>query len=247
MGGQQAFQWAVSHPQMMESIVVICGNAKQYLFESVQLQGLIKALKADAEFMDGNYTRPPESGLRAMSMHYRAWTRSPDAWPRDLFDDLSEQELEQALESLSDGFLGADANNLLSQAETWKRHDVGDTKGFGGKLQRALGSIQARVLLMPSSSDQCFSADRCGLRVRTDSTRQTATDSVVFWAHGRWRHRSGCDHRHGSGNQGVSKFHWIAGIQWPLERNRTPPVGSGHGRDFFRWRQVFDRCTEGES
>ena len=64
MGGQQAFQWAVSHPQMMESIVVICGNAKQYPFGIVQLQGLIKALKADAEFMDGNYTRPPESGLR---------------------------------------------------------------------------------------------------------------------------------------------------------------------------------------
>ena len=89
-------------------------------------------------------------------MHYRAWTRSPDAWPSDLFDELSEEELEQSLESLSDGFVGADANNLLSQAETWKRHDVGNSKGFVGNLQGALGSIQARVLLMPSSSDQFF-------------------------------------------------------------------------------------------
>jgi peroxiredoxin len=140
----------------MESIVVVCGNAKQYPFGIVRLQGSIKALKADAEFMDGNYMRPPDKGLRAMSMHYRAWTRSPEAWPRDLFDNLSDQELEQTLESLSEGFLAADANNLLSQAETWKRHDVGDTKGFGGNLEMALGSIQARVLLMPSTSDQYF-------------------------------------------------------------------------------------------
>src|SRR3954447_9267072 len=146
MGGQQAFQWAVSHPQMMESVVVICGNAKQYPFGIVRLQGSIAALKADAEFKDGHYTRAPEKGLRAMSMHYRAWTRSPEAWPRDLFDNMSEQELEQTLESLSEGFLAADANNLLSQAETWKRHDVGDTKGLGGNLEKALGSIQARVL-----------------------------------------------------------------------------------------------------
>lgn len=91
-----------------------------------------------------------------MSMHYRAWTRSPEAWPRDLFDSLSKQEFEPTLESLSEGFLGSDANNLLSQAETWKRHDVGDTQGFGGNLEQALRSIKARVLLMPSISDQYF-------------------------------------------------------------------------------------------
>ena len=242
MGGQQAYQWAVSHPQMMESIVVICGNAKQYPFGIVRLQGSIKALKADAEFKDGLYTRSPEKGLRAMSMHYRAWTRSPEAWPRDLFDNLSDQELEQTLESLSESFLTADANNLLSQAETWKRHDVGDTKGFGGNLEKALGSIQARVLLLPSTSDQYFPLDRCGLRVRIDSRRQAAADSVGFWTHGRRWHRSGCDHGHGCGNQGVFESHSIAGIQWTVERYRKPSVGSGHGRNYFLRRQVLDQC-----
>ncbi len=156
MGGQQAYQWAVSHPQMIESIVVICGNAKQYPFGIVRLQGSITALKADAEFMNGDYTRPPEKGLRAMSTHYRAWTRSPEAWPRELFDNMSDQDVEEFLESISDGFLGKDANDLISQAETWKRHDVGDTKGFGGNLEKALGSIKARVLILPSTSDQYF-------------------------------------------------------------------------------------------
>lgn len=156
MGGQQAFQWAVSHPDMMEAIVVVCSNAKQYPFGIVRLQGSITALKADGEFNDGNYTHPPEKGLRAMSMHYRAWTRSPSAWPRDLFDDLNQQQLEQTLTSFSGGFLSLDANNLLSQAETWKRHDVGDSAGFEGSVENALRSIKARVLLLPTTTDQYF-------------------------------------------------------------------------------------------
>jgi homoserine O-acetyltransferase len=156
MGGQQAFQWAVSHPDMMDSIVVICGNAKQYPFGIVRLQGSITAIKADDDFKDGNYSSPPEKGLAAFEMHYRAWSRAPAAWPRDLFDKLSDEELEATLESFAERSRAGDANNLLSQAETWKRHDVGDTPGHNGNLEAALRSIRAKVLLMPSTTDQYF-------------------------------------------------------------------------------------------
>jgi homoserine O-acetyltransferase len=156
MGAQQAFQWAVSHPDMMQAVVVLCGNAKQYPFGIIRIQGSISALKADGDWNGGHYTRPPERGLRAMGMHYRAWTRSAAAWPRDLFDGLSEQELADLLRQFEEGLLDTDANNLISQAETWKRHNVGDTSTFGGRLDRALGSIRAKVLLMPSTTDQYF-------------------------------------------------------------------------------------------
>jgi len=157
LGGQQAYQWAVSYPEMMESIVVICGNAKQYPFGIVRLQGAISALKADSEFRGGYYTRPPENGLRAMAMHYQGWSRSPAAFPRDLLDDSSDDESELLLESSSNTFLSADANNLLSQAETWKRHDVGDSsREFDGRVERALQSIKAKVLLLPTTTDQYF-------------------------------------------------------------------------------------------
>ena len=49
-----------------------------------------------------------------------------------------------------------DANNLISQARTWQRHNVGDTPGFGGDHERALRSIKAQVLYMPCETDLYF-------------------------------------------------------------------------------------------
>jgi homoserine O-acetyltransferase len=49
-----------------------------------------------------------------------------------------------------------DANNYILQARTWERHDVGATPGFGGDVERALRSIRAQVLYMPSETDLYF-------------------------------------------------------------------------------------------
>ena len=156
MGAQQACQWGVSFPNAMRAVVVICGNAKQYPFGIVRLQGSITALKADCDWNNGRYTSPPEKGLRAMGAHYLAWVRSPAAWDRDLFKGFTPDDVSAFLQSSAGGFLLLDANNLLSQAETWKRHNVGDTSGFGGDHEKALKSIRAKVLLMPSTTDQYF-------------------------------------------------------------------------------------------
>ena len=51
---------------------------------------------------------------------------------------------------------GADANNLILQMHTWEQHDVGATPGFGGDVRKALGSIKAQVLCMPSATDLYF-------------------------------------------------------------------------------------------
>ena len=53
-------------------------------------------------------------------------------------------------------FTGLDANDLILQAETWRGHDVGATKGFDGSLERALGAIRARVLYLPVATDLYF-------------------------------------------------------------------------------------------
>jgi homoserine O-acetyltransferase len=49
-----------------------------------------------------------------------------------------------------------DANNLISPARTWQCHNIGDTAGFAGDHERALRSIQARVLYMPCETDLYF-------------------------------------------------------------------------------------------
>jgi homoserine O-acetyltransferase len=50
----------------------------------------------------------------------------------------------------------ADANDYILQARTWERHDVGTTPGFGGDVEKALRSIKAPLLYMPSETDLYF-------------------------------------------------------------------------------------------
>ena len=49
-----------------------------------------------------------------------------------------------------------DANDLIAQARTWQRHDVGRTPGQGGEVERALRSIRVPVLYMPCQTDLYF-------------------------------------------------------------------------------------------
>ena len=75
--------------------------------------------------------------------------------PRDL-RELGYASIEDRLLAAEAGWLRRDANNLLWQAKMWQRHNVGDTPGFGSDFEKALRSIKARVLLMPSETDLYF-------------------------------------------------------------------------------------------
>src|SRR5690606_35632400 len=53
-------------------------------------------------------------------------------------------------------FLQFDANDLIKMLETGIHSILADHSNFGGNLERALASINAKVLLMPCSSDLLF-------------------------------------------------------------------------------------------
>jgi homoserine O-acetyltransferase len=155
MGAQQAFQWAVSHPGFADAIVGYCGTAKTYPHGIVRLEGAISALTADAAFKDGDYSSPPIKGLTAWSRHWAGWVWSQEWWRRELFKPQF-ATVDEVLASRAARDTARDANNLIAQARTWQRHDVGDTPGFGGDHERALASISARVLSMPCETDLYF-------------------------------------------------------------------------------------------
>ena len=156
MGAQQAFQWAVSHPDMVEAAVAICGNAKEYPFGIVRLDGAKSALMADSAWNEGRYDKPPEVGLKALARHWATWGVSQEWWRRETYRELGYASIEERLLAVEEGWLRRDANNLLWQAKMWQRHNVGDTPGFGSDFEKALRSIKARVLLMPSETDLYF-------------------------------------------------------------------------------------------
>ncbi len=157
MGAEQAFQWAVSYPEFMDAIVATSGTAKCYGHGYVRLEGQIAALTTDPAWQGGDYTTPPAKGLEAFGLVWAGWLYSQEWWRQELWRTNSPPgtTFEQAWQAFRKRF-SADANDYILQARTWQRHDVGTTPGFDGNVEKALRSIKARVLYMPSETDLYF-------------------------------------------------------------------------------------------
>jgi homoserine O-acetyltransferase len=158
MGAEQAFQWAVSYPDFADRIVATAGTAKVWPHGVVRLEGQIAALTADPAFNGGDYTAPPRKGIEAFGMVWLGWLYSQEWWRREMWkiaapDRTLDQELENRRRTF---FANNDANDMILQARTWQRHDVGTTPGFRGDVERALRSITVPVLYMPSETDLYF-------------------------------------------------------------------------------------------
>ena len=94
--------------------------------------------------------------------------------------------LEQFIKAWPTQFPGnSDANNLILQARTWERHDVGQTPGFNGDVEKALGSIKVPFLYMPSETDLYFPL--------TDAQYEKQFMKTVVFApiHSIWGHPAG--------------------------------------------------------
>ncbi|CAN5314429.1 alpha/beta fold hydrolase [soil metagenome] len=158
MGGEQAFQWAVSHPRFARRIVVTSATARCYPHGIVRLESQIQAITTDPAFQGGDYTAQPAAGLSAFGMVWAPWLYSQEWWRKELWKVRSPNDtLTQAIDKFRHGFIPrADANDLILQMRTWEQHDVGGTPGFNGDTEKALRSIQAPVLYMPSATDLYF-------------------------------------------------------------------------------------------
>jgi homoserine O-acetyltransferase len=159
MGGQQAFQWAVSYPDYMDGIVATSSTAKTYGHGIVRLEGQIAALTADDAFQKGDYKIEPKKGLEAFAVVWTGWLFSQEWWRKELWKDPSNPSLtfEQVLNEFRTNFIpGADANDLILQMKTWESNNVGNTKDFKGDVEEALASIKVPVLYMPSETDLYF-------------------------------------------------------------------------------------------
>jgi homoserine O-acetyltransferase/O-succinyltransferase len=157
MGAQQAFQWAVSYPTMMDRIVATAGTAKCWPHGVVRLEAQIGAIQLDPAFKGGDYTEQPVQGIKLFGLIWTGWLFSQEWWRKELWHQQYPPgtTFDSVMADVANGFLGPDANDLILQARTWERHDVGTTKGFDG-VEKALASIKVPVLYMPSETDLYF-------------------------------------------------------------------------------------------
>jgi homoserine O-acetyltransferase len=159
MGAQQAYQWAVSYPQMVERIAPSCGTARTTPHNAVFLEGVRAALTADAAWNNGWYEAPPHRGLRAFARVYSGWGFSQPFYKQELWRELGFSSLDDFLIGFWERrFLRRDANNLLTMLGAWLNNDVGATPGHAD-LRSALGSIRAKTLVMAGETDLYFTPE----------------------------------------------------------------------------------------
>ncbi|KAK4691774.1 homoserine O-acetyltransferase/O-succinyltransferase, partial [Lecanoromycetidae sp. Uapishka_2] len=152
MGGQQAYYWACMYPDFVTNVIVTCGSAKTSGHNYAFLEGPKIALMNSVDYADGQYKAKgikPIRGLKGFGRTYCAWLTS-GAWFRD-----RQWEKTLGYKTLEDYVQSSDASFETWDAEDVLAGDIGTTRD-DGDYTKALESIKARVLVMPSRTDQYF-------------------------------------------------------------------------------------------
>jgi homoserine O-acetyltransferase len=159
MGALLAYHWAALFPDDVRAIVPIAGAARTGLFNRVFLAGIRSAIVSDPDWKEGFYgDTPPIRGVRQFARVYAGWGFSEPFYRQQVFKTaFGAPSIEEFIETFWEAFfVKCDANNLLAQIWTWEHNDISAHARFGGDLVKALSSIKARTILMPSATDTYF-------------------------------------------------------------------------------------------
>ncbi|KAG1788823.1 Alpha/Beta hydrolase protein [Suillus plorans] len=158
MGGQQAYHWPVVFPDFVERFVSICSSARTSPHNQCFLEGPKSAMLASKDFADGHYQSTPQHGIRAFGRVYSAWAYG-QTWFRE-YKYLMDGEYPDLNSWLRERWEGGyvnnwDANDMIALLNTWQKGDISIIRD-GGDYEKALKSIKAKALIMPSKTDLYF-------------------------------------------------------------------------------------------
>ncbi|KMM17603.1 alpha/beta fold hydrolase [Synechococcus sp. GFB01] len=147
MGAQQAYRWAVDHPELVERICCVCGTARTSPHNRLFLLSLRQALTADRHWNGSGFDAPPEQGLRTYALIYASWAAS-----QPFFRSIAEPVEVHVQQQWLPNYQRHDPRDLIAMLDTWQAHDVAD----GGDLDAALGRVRARTAVVAGSHDLYF-------------------------------------------------------------------------------------------
>ncbi len=159
MGGQQALQWAVSHPDRVARAICIAGNARTTLYGQMFLNVMAMALTSDPAFDGGRYATQPILGLSRLSEAWAPFALSPRFFSEGRHQahaDMAADDLAGFLAKWRTRYHAKDANDLLCHLDMWARHDIAGTPGCGGSFATAAARAAMPVLFAPISTDIYF-------------------------------------------------------------------------------------------
>jgi homoserine O-acetyltransferase/O-succinyltransferase len=152
MGGMQALQWGVSHPDFMDALVAMVPLAKTPAWSVAVVEASRKAIMTDAAWNGGNYEAPPEKGIRLMRDILNLLSaRTPDMYSAQFTNGMDALPWMETQETAM--LKAMDANDWIYQTWAYERHDVGTTPGFNGDTAKALALIRAKTLIMTGTKD----------------------------------------------------------------------------------------------
>ena len=191
MGGMQALEWAVGHPNLLQRVAILAtpaqSSADQISLNSVQ----IDAVRLDHAFNDGDYyesTEGPYRGLalarRMALLNYRSPSELNDRFERSWQSDLSplgdggRYAVESYLDFHGNKFTRRfDANSYITLVEAMNSHDVGRDRGG---LVAALSRVTATALVLGIDSDRLFPLENQQFIARHVPTALDGDDAVVI-------------------------------------------------------------------
>ncbi len=165
MAGCQTYQWAAQFPNQVDAAVPFCGSARTSAHNIVFLEGVKAALTADQAYKGGHYDVAPERGLRAFGRVYAGWAYSQTFFRQGLYRELGFDSPEALLQDWEADHLLWDANDLLAMLHTWQDGDISRQPAYKGILEKALGAIKARTIVIPCSDDLYFPPEDNALEV----------------------------------------------------------------------------------
>ncbi len=173
MGAGQAFQWATQYPDFMDIVVPFCGSARTSIHNQTMLEGVKSALlaakhtssagPAAERIEDKDKVRTwtddeRTAGLKAFGRVYAGWGFSQAFYREKLHEKAyGAKDLEDFLKSFWETWgLSKDPENLLTMLWTWTNGDVSAQEPYNGNFEKAMASIKAKTLVLPSKTDLYF-------------------------------------------------------------------------------------------
>jgi homoserine O-acetyltransferase len=153
IGGINAYQLAVSHPDFAASIIAMGASPHTNPQTQLVLRHMKDVIALDPGWYGGMYEVNPATGLDTAVMEMTPWLYSPEWYVANITTREKARDLEMFWHRFWTVIAPQDARDIYYQLGGWAEFNIGDTPGFNGDIKAALGAIKAKTLLIATKED----------------------------------------------------------------------------------------------